>query len=402
MNNPNYNNRGNRNPVPQNRPQEGVNRRSNVGAPSNPPRQSQQGQPMRSAKSNQRPAQMPTKVQPTRRTVPSHQPIQKSTKAPNRKKATPIAAYIAAGAAILSVVIIIVAAVSAIGSANKPENDGGNNAVMGSDSLYADNGDPAKLTSPIINETSNPEASAQAPQTTPPDTPANVTDIPYVPDEPLPVTDEGQTELEQTADAGKEYIDKIVFLGDSTTYGLRHYQMLEGGKDTTQVWTPFDGTLALFNVKKATVVYPETNKSVTIAEALKLKQPEYLVITLGVNGISTMREDDFKSSYMWLIDTVREVSPETKIICQSMFPVASNYSLLNIINNQKIQNGNKWIYEIAEEKKVKYLDTYSVLVGEDGWLPIELQNGDGLHLNAEGFEIELENIRTHAYPDGAA
>ena len=45
----------------------------------------------------------------------------------------------------------------------------------------------------------------------------------------------GSTILGETADAGQEYIDKLTFLGDSTTYGLRYYKMLSGGTDTTQV-----------------------------------------------------------------------------------------------------------------------------------------------------------------------
>lgn len=75
------------------------------------------------------------------------------------------------------------------------------------------------------------------------------------------------TVLAETADAGQAYIDKLVFLGDSTTYGLRAYKMLAGGKDTTQVWTPKTGTLTLSQASFATIVYPETDEELTIADA---------------------------------------------------------------------------------------------------------------------------------------
>ena len=209
------------------------------------------------------------------------------------------------------------------------------------------------------------------------------------------------TVLAETADAGQAYIDKIVFLGDSTTYGLRAYKMLVGGKDTTQVWTPKTGTLTLSQASFATIVYPETDEELTIADAVAKKKPEYLVITLGVNGVSFMKEDYFKSEYKKIIESVQTASPDTKIICQSIFPVAKTYARLESINNELIDAANKWICEIAAECEVKYLDTNSALRDADGWLPEDYHNGDGMHLQTNSFTIELNNIRTHAWPGEA-
>lgn len=209
------------------------------------------------------------------------------------------------------------------------------------------------------------------------------------------------TVLAETADAGQAYIDKLVFLGDSTTYGLRAYKMLAGGKDTTQVWTPKIGTLTLSQASFATIVYPETDEELTIADAVAKKKPEYLVITLGVNGVAFMKEDYFKSEYKKIIDSVQTASPDTKIICQSIFPVAKSYARLDSINNDLIDAANKWICEIAAECGVKYLDTNSALRDADGWLPEDYHNGDGMHLQTNSFTIELNNIRTHAWPGEA-
>ncbi len=195
----------------------------------------------------------------------------------------------------------------------------------------------------------------------------------------------------------EDYIDRITFLGDSTTYGLRYYEVLEGGKDTTQVWTPSSGTLSMYSLSAATIVYPETDEQLTIREALTRKQPEYLVITLGVNGIAAIKEAPFKAAYKSVITTANEVSPDTKIICQSMYPVASNYDKLDSINNDKISAGNEWIKAVANEMGVHYVDTYSVLIGDDGWLPQEYTNGDGLHLSPEGFEVVIENLKANPY-----
>jgi len=206
------------------------------------------------------------------------------------------------------------------------------------------------------------------------------------------------TVLDETEDGGQEYLDSIVFLGDSTTYGLLHYEMLTGGKNTTQVWTPAARTLPLSRANYDKILYPDDGQEYLIKDAVAMKKPAILVITLGVNGVSFMDETDFAYSYGRLIGDIQEASPDTKIILQSIFPVASHYERQDSINNVKIEAANGWIVKIAENCGVKYLDTYSVLVGEDGFLPQEYQNGDGMHLNVTGFNVELEYICRHQYP----
>lgn len=213
-------------------------------------------------------------------------------------------------------------------------------------------------------------------------------------------TDEPDTSfvvLGETEDAGQAYIDKMVFLGDSTTYGLKYYEVLSGGKNTQQVWTPASGTLSLFNYAAATIVFPETGEEISIVDAVTRKQPEYLVITLGVNGVSQMDEDWFKQDYTGLVESIQAASPNTKIICNSIYPVENDYEQIAYINNTNIPQANEWIKAVAEATGCKYTDSASVLKAEDGSLREDYGNGDGIHLNADGFNAVLEYLRTHAY-----
>ena len=207
----------------------------------------------------------------------------------------------------------------------------------------------------------------------------------------------GSTILGETADAGQEYIDKLTFLGDSTTYGLKYYEVLSGGKNTQQVWTPESGTLSLFNYATATIVFPETGEQISIVDAVTRKQPEYLVITLGVNGVSQMDEDWFKTDYTGLVQSIQAASPNTKIICNSIYPVENDYEHIDPINNTNIPQANEWIKAVAEATGCKYTDSASVLKAEDGSLREDYGNGDGIHLNADGFNAVLQYLRTHAY-----
>ncbi len=335
--------------------------------------------------------------------------------------------YKAAAFAIFVVLVVLIVLIS-ISSAN---DDGipQPNETQPSQTTPSDNStaqsevsDDSTATDAAATETIAAETTADvtsAPVTTAPDTAAPETTAPEmsetsssVPTTPVDVptgntpdeisaylAEYPDTVLGVTEDAGQEYIDKLTFLGDSTTYGLIHYAMLKDGKNTTQVWTPSSGTLTLSQASFATIVYPETGEEITIVDAVTRKQPEYLVITLGVNGVSFMDEDYFKSEYKKLVESVQTASPDTKIICQSIFPVARSYELLDSINNEKIDAANKWICEVADECGVKYIDTNSALRDSEGWLPEEYHNGDGMHLQTNSFTIELNNLRTHAWID---
>ena len=335
--------------------------------------------------------------------------------------------YKAAAFAIFVVLVVLIVLIS-ISSAN---DDGipQPNETQPSQTTPSDNStaqsevsDDSTAVDAAATETIAAETTAEvtsAPVTTAPDTAAPETTAPEmsetsssVPTTPVDVptgntpdeisaylAEYPDTVLGVTEDAGQEYIDKLTFLGDSTTYGLIHYAMLKDGKNTTQVWTPSSGTLTLSQASFATIVYPETGEEITIVDAVTRKQPEYLVITLGVNGVSFMDEDYFKSEYKKLVESVQTASPDTKIICQSIFPVARSYELLDSINNEKIDAANKWICEIADECGVKYIDTNSALRDSEGWLPEEYHNGDGMHLQTNSFTIELNNLRTHAWID---
>ena len=219
------------------------------------------------------------------------------------------------------------------------------------------------------------------------------------PDEGVAATDTPASSvlLAETEDAGQEYIDKLTFLGDSTTYGLKYYEVLSGGKNTTQVWTPASGTLTLFNYATATIVFPEDGQEISIVDAVTRKLPEYLVITLGVNGVSMMDEDWFKTDYTALVQSIQAASPDTKIICNSIYPVENDYEQIESINNTNIPQANEWIKAVAEATGCKYADSASVLKAEDGSLREDYGNGDGIHLNADGFNAVLNYLRTHAY-----
>ena len=222
--------------------------------------------------------------------------------------------------------------------------------------------------------------------------PAVSTDDPNA--QPSSAVEPTSVELGETADAGDDYISKMVFIGDSTTHGPKAYEGLAGA----QVWPPSSGTLARFNQSIATIVYPPTGEEIPITDAVGRAKPEYVVLTIGVNGVSMMDEQQFKEQYTALIERMKSVSPDTKIICNSIYPVEAMYEAKdNGINNAVIDRANGWILQIAEATGTHFTNSASVLKGADGKLVSDYGNGDGIHLSAVGFERVIDYLKTHAW-----
>ena len=130
---------------------------------------------------------------------------------------------------------------------------------------------------------------------------------------------------------------------------------------------------------------------------METKKPEYLIVNLGTNGVSFMDEEYFKSEYTEMVEALKEACPETKIMLSSLYPVALSYPYQDDINNDKLAAASEWIYEIAEEEGVRYIDLAAAVKDENGDLPETSHIGDGYHLSKDALEDVLMYIRTHAY-----
>ena len=203
--------------------------------------------------------------------------------------------------------------------------------------------------------------------------------------------------LSETEDMGQSYIDSMIFVGDSNTAHLRSFGVLTGGKETKQVWSTRSQTISLDSqITSKKIVYPETDEEMTIAQAASLKKPQYLVISLGTNGLSYLDKDQFIYCYKKLLTAIKEASPGTKIIVQSIYPVTSWYTS---ISNAQIDEANRWLVELAKEEGVRYIDTASVLKDQNGAMKdtYNSYHNDGYHINADAYEAILHYIRTHGY-----
>ena len=267
-------------------------------------------------------------------------------------------------------------------------------------------------TDEITSDTPVSDAHVTAPtiQTDPPATDKPVTDPPAT----APVTDPPVVSdpvftvfLPESADGGDAYLDKIVFMGDSTTYGLHVYSDLQ----PSQIWTPLSGTMDLFDMTNKSIALPSDEhrsewKEVKISEALTTVKPEILVVTLGVNystdfsnWTDAKKEEYFKLQIENIIKLVKDNSPQTKLIFQSIYPVIDSalISSGSGIRQSRIETRNNWLFEVCEKYNVPVLKTEDVLKDANGQLKSEYNTYhlDGIHLNPVAFDAVLKYVKTH-------
>lgn len=209
--------------------------------------------------------------------------------------------------------------------------------------------------------------------------------------------------LSPTADAGIAYQDSLIFFGESTTAHLASRGVLTGGTATQQVWANRSNTCMLSSrINLERIVYPETGEELTVAEACARKSPSIVVLSFGQNGLVSFASDkeSYIRNYKKLIGAIREASPDTKIILQTVYPLAGegNYGVGVDTLNTHVAALNECLPEIASAfENVRIVDTASVLCDASGRLATSYDFGDGQHLTASAYEAILTYLRTHAY-----
>ena len=147
--------------------------------------------------------------------------------------------------------------------------------------------------------------------------------------------------LPETEDAGQAYIDSLTFLCDSPFIGLKRYGLLNGGENTSQVWTTPSGVLAVADLADSRIVFPNDGSIVTAANAAMIVQPGILIIGLGNDGVANIDQFDFMDRYVSLIKNIRSASPDTWIVCLPLTSVTVDYDTSDGLSAAKCNEANE-------------------------------------------------------------
>jgi len=189
-----------------------------------------------------------------------------------------------------------------------------------------------------------------------------------------------------------DIIDRMTFFGDSTTAHLA----VRGGIPKERVWSGAGNTVLFETVNRTKCVHlEEENLDLSLPDAVAMKKPEILVITLGVSGgAGFLPKDKFIAIYREMLESVEKASPDTRIIVQSILPLSDkSVHHYRQLTRESVIEANCWISGLCTEMGILFVDTHSKLVDETGYLRVIYQNDEYMHLTKAAYAVVLDSIR---------
>ena len=197
--------------------------------------------------------------------------------------------------------------------------------------------------------------------------------------------------LTETADAGTEYLDSTLFLGDSNTVRLYN-----NGLISLQQFCAKEGIGTQVALNDGIVTFKNDTTHYTIAQAVAKMKSRRVVMTFGTNDTG-MEVADFISNYTALVQAIQEAYPYTDIIVNTVPPIPENHSNYPHMDQAKIDDFNMALLNMCEQLGVKFLNTAEVLKGENGYGQPDYYTDGDIHLKSAGLKAALNYLRTHAY-----
>lgn len=194
---------------------------------------------------------------------------------------------------------------------------------------------------------------------------------------PAPVTSPSTTAPQNDED----YFSDALFLGDSRTVGFYLYARIPGA-------TYFARTsMNVYNAFDKKVSETSDTASYDLAELLTKKKFGKIYILLGINEIG-YSYTSIVSNYSKIIDYIKQYQPDAKIIIQSNMHVTKKKSDANpnTFSNTRIDELNRRLSQLADNKKVFYLGFEKIFDGADGAMSSEY-SGDGVHLYGKCYKL---------------
>ena len=117
-----------------------------------------------------------------------------------------------------------------------------------------------------------------------------------------------------------------------------------------------------------------------------------IFICIGYNELGWKYEDTFFEKYEDMINTIKELSPTTKIYLVSILHISKDAIVSNEFeNNERIILYNSKIKNLSSKTNTIYMDLNSKFVDSDGFL-ISNQTTDGVHFTNEYYNKYLYEI----------
>lgn len=196
--------------------------------------------------------------------------------------------------------------------------------------------------------------------------------------------------LTETADAGTDYLNDTLFLGDSNTVRLYN-----NGLISLQQFCAKEGIGTQVALNEGIVTFKRDSNHYTIPQAVAMMKPRRVVMTFGTNDTG-MEVSDFIAHYTALIQAIQQSYPYTDIIVNTVPPVPADHSNFPHMDQAKIDDFNMALLDLCEQLGVRFLNSAEALKGSDGYGIADYYTSGDIHLKSAGLKAVLNYLRTHA------
>lgn len=196
--------------------------------------------------------------------------------------------------------------------------------------------------------------------------------------------------LTETADAGTDYLNDTLFLGDSNTVRLYN-----NGLISLQQFCAKEGIGTQVALNEGIVTFKKDSSHYTIPQAVAMMKPRRVVMTFGTNDTG-MEVPDFIAHYTALIQAIQQSYPYTDIIVNTVPPVPVDHSNYPHMDQAKIDDFNMALLDLCEQLGVRFLNSAEALKGSDGYGIADYYTSGDIHLKSAGLKAVLNYLRTHA------
>lgn len=189
-----------------------------------------------------------------------------------------------------------------------------------------------------------------------------------------------------------DYFDDALFLGDSRVVGMHEY----GGLGDIATFYASTG-LTIYKLFSAEIVeLPDQKEKITVEEALQQQSFGKIYIMVGINEMGTGTVERYTETYKAAVEHLQELQPDAIIYIQGILKVTTARSRKgDYINNEGIEVRNEALSQLADGKRIFYVDPNTAVCDEDGGL-VSDYTSDGVHLKAKYISLWKEYLKDNA------
>ncbi|MBR2671346.1 MAG: hypothetical protein IKE27_04025 [Oscillospiraceae bacterium] len=198
--------------------------------------------------------------------------------------------------------------------------------------------------------------------------------------------------LGESPNAGDNYIQDTLFIGDSNTVRLSYFGVVPSNSSAGIVGIGIKDISSI----KGVFFYDLAESPTTVMRAVELMQPRRIIINFGTNDVYRNNVKDFIEAYREAIAQLQKTYPYADIIIDAIHPVGASGEYPDV-KQSVIDDYNEALVDLADELGLHFLNSCEVLKGTNGYAKSGYVEPDGIHLTKEAMKVYVDYVKTHSH-----